>query len=148
MKTSFVKLLRNSGFGFVFMVGAAACAFAGSPGNKNTAVIEPDAPYLTMINVLTPAPGKQDEAIRLLQAGMDQEMSRQPGFISASIHKSLNSDNVVVYAQWKDQASVDAAVEVIQGGGAPNMAEVFSVAQPDYHPYSVVSVHLTHSGDH
>ncbi len=98
-----------------------------------------------MINVLTPAPGKQDEAIRLLQAGMEKEMSLQPGFLSSSIHKSLNSENVVVYAQWKDQASVDAAVKVIQGGGAPNMAEVFSVAQPEYHPYKVVSVHLAQS---
>ena len=142
MKAISWKLLRNGAIGLVMAAGAAACAAS----SDKTVVIDPHGGALTMVNVLTAAPGKQDEAIRLLQAGMDQEMSRQPGFISSSIHKSLNSDNIVVYAQWKDQASVDAAVAVIQGGGAPNMAEVFSVAQPEYHPYSVVSVHLAQGG--
>lgn len=114
-------------------------AFAQS---VETATINPSEGVLTMVNVLTPEAGKQDETIRLLQAGMTDEMSAQPGFISSTIHRSLDSDHVVVYAQWENQASVNAAVDVIQGGGAPNMAEVFSIASPDFHPYDVESVHL------
>ena len=117
-----------------------ALAYAQN-GPKVSSTIDPDAHILTMINVLTPAHGKQAETIQLLQAGMNQTMRQQPGFISANIHRSLNSDHVVVYAQWKDQASVDAVVKLIQGGKAPNMATVFTVAQPAFHPYEVISVH-------
>ncbi|MES0861966.1 antibiotic biosynthesis monooxygenase family protein [Ruegeria sp. SCPT10] len=112
-----------------------------SADQRQTASIAANENILTMVNVLTPEPGKQDAAIRLLQAGMSDEMSAQPGFISSTIHRSLNSEHVVVYAQWRDQASVNAAVEVIQSGGAPNMAEVFAIASPDFHPYNVESVH-------
>ncbi len=106
-----------------------------------TATINASDSILTMVNVLTPEPGKQAETIRLLQAGMNDEMSAQPGFISSTIHRSLNSDHVVVYAQWADEASVEAAVNVIQSGGAPSMAKVFSIAAPDFHRYAVHSVH-------
>ncbi|UJB73254.1 antibiotic biosynthesis monooxygenase (plasmid) [Acaryochloris sp. 'Moss Beach'] len=117
--------------------------FAQSP--VRTATIDPSLQTLTMVNVLTPESGKQDEVIRLLQAGMDEEMKLQPGFISSTIHRSLNSDHVVVYAQWTDQAAVDAAVKVIQSGKAPNMQNVFSIASPDFHPYQVVSTHRSNS---
>jgi heme-degrading monooxygenase HmoA len=109
--------------------------------SKASSTIDPSAGILTMVNVLTPAPGKQSETIQLLQSGMDETMRYQPGFISANIHRSLNSEHVVVYAQWKDLASVEAAGKLIQEGKAPNMATVFTIAQPAYHPYEVVSVH-------
>lgn len=115
--------------------------FAATQEIAATSKIDPGAGVLTMVNVLTPAPGKQSETIKLLQAGMDNTMRHQPGFISANIHKSLNSEHVVVYAQWKDQASLEAAARLIQTGKAPNMASVFAIAQPAYHPYNVVSVH-------
>lgn len=115
--------------------------FAYTQGESNVSTIAPDAGVLTMVNVLTPASGKQSETIQLLQAGMDETMRHQPGFISANIHRSLNSEHVVVYAQWKNQESVGAAAKLIQGGKAPNMAKVFTIAQPAYHPYKVVSVH-------
>jgi len=123
-------------------LGAVSIAtFAYAQKMPKVSSIDPSAGVLTMVNVLTPAPGKQSETIQLLQAGMDETMRHQPGFISANVHRSLNSDHVVVYAQWKDQASVDAAGKLIQGGKAPNMATVFTIAQPAYHPYEVVSVH-------
>lgn len=129
--------------GLVSLVVAGAALAQANDDRR--AEISVDSGVLTMVNVLTPAAGKQSETIQLLQAGMDEEMGRQPGFISSTIHRSLDSEHVVVYAQWRDQASVNAAVKVIQGGGAPNMAKVFSIAQPDFHPYRVESVHPARS---
>ena len=103
--------------------------------------IDPAAGIVTMVNVLTPTQGKQAETIRLLQIAMNRTMRHQPGFISANIHRSLDSEHVVVYAQWKDQASVEAVAKLIQAGEAVDMVAVFSIAKPAYHPYAVVSVH-------
>jgi len=133
------KIGRTIIFALLGSIGIAAFSYANI--EIKVSRIDPGAAILTMVNVLTPAPGKQLETIKLLQAGMDETMRHQPGFISANIHRSLNSEHVVVYAQWKDQASVEAAGKLIQAGKAPNMAMVFSIAQPAYHPYHVVSVH-------
>jgi len=139
MKVYFRKTYRNLIFSILAVVSIVA--FAGAQNRTMVSSIDPSAGVLTMVNVLTPGPGKQLETIQLLQAGMDKTMRHQPGFISANVHRSLNSDHVVVYAQWKDQASVEAAAKQIESGKAPNMEMVFTIAQPAYHPYDVVSVH-------
>ena len=141
MKIKSVKAMVGDATVLVASALIAAAAAAESPEARST--IHPADRVLTMVNVLTPEPGRQAEVIGLLQAGMQDTMRHQPGFISANIHRSLDSDHVVVYAQWKDQASVDAAVKLIQAGQAPNMAQVFAIATPDFHPYRVVSVHTS-----
>ncbi|MEW7290563.1 antibiotic biosynthesis monooxygenase family protein [Aquimarina sp. 2304DJ70-9] len=109
---------------------------------KNEALIRANTDVFTVINVITPKEGQQEEIVQLLQKGMTETMRYQPGFVSANIHKSLDSEHVVVYAQWKDAASLQQAVQLIEAGKAPNMLEVFSNATPDYHPYQVISVNL------
>ena len=96
---------------------------------------------LTVVNVLIPKPEEQDKLIALLQKGMTDTMQHQPGFISANIHKSLDSSHVLVYAQWKDSKSLKDAVKLIEAGKAPSMMKVFSIGNPEYHPYEVVSIH-------
>ncbi len=109
---------------------------------KSDAIINADKEILTVINVITPKQGQQDKIVELLQKGMTETMRYQKGFISANIHKSLDSEHVIVYAQWKDEASLQEAVKLIEAGKAPNMLEVFSNSTPDYHPYDVISVNL------
>ena len=104
-------------------------------------IIEVQTDILTVINVLTPKPEEQEKIVSLLQKGMTDTMQRQPGFISANIHKSLDSSHVLVYAQWKDSQSLQDAVKLIEAGLAPSMMEVFTIGNPEYHPYEVVSVY-------
>ncbi len=122
--------------------------FTQTPQNANDptsdAIINADNEILTVINVITPKEGQQEKIVALLQKGMSQTMRYQKGFISANIHKSLDSEHIIVYAQWKDAASLNAAVQLIETGKAPNMLEVFSNSTPDYHPYDVISVNLAH----
>ena len=108
---------------------------------KSKSSIEAQADVLTVVNVLNPQPEEQDRVVALLQKGMTDTMQHQPGFISANIHKSLDSSHVLVYAQWKDSASLQNAVKLIEAGLAPSMMEVFSIGNLEYHPYEVVSVH-------
>jgi len=125
------------------MLAATLCAFS-TLAQAQEAQIKPtsDAPILTMVNVLTPAKGMQGATIAQLQKALDTVLVSQPGFISGSIHRSLDSEHIVNYAQWENQESLMAFVAKLQSGDTPEMAKVFSLAQPDYHPYAVVSVHI------
>ena len=107
---------------------------------NNQVRIKENIDYLTVINVIKPKPGQKDNIAELLKKGISTRIKDIPGFISASIHKSMDNDLVVVYAQWQDRASLEKAVEKIESGDAPEMMEVFTNATPDYHPYSVFAI--------
>jgi len=139
MKTTHQQAIRTAIFTVICTMGFTTGAQAKQA--TNVSQIDSESNIITMVNVLTPQEGKQGEVIQRLQAGMDETMRHQPGFISANVHKSLNSNHVVVYAQWKDQKSVDAATKLIMEGQAPNMASVFTMAEPAFHPYEVISIH-------
>ncbi len=135
-------------FGIIFLFITLSFVSRSNKENKDVikqkkeAVIRENSDILTVINVITPKEGQQNEIVELLQKGMTQTMRYQSGFISATIHKSMDSDHIIVYAQWKNEASLQEAVKLIEAGEAPNMLKVFSSATPDYHPYEVISVNL------
>jgi heme-degrading monooxygenase HmoA len=72
------------------------------------AQIQTDNQPVTQINVITPEPGKQDEALALL-AERAQFMQKQPGFISISLHRSLDGKRIVNYVQWRSRDLLQAA---------------------------------------
>lgn len=128
------------------LTGAAALASTAAlvPAHAQDAAaptLSADAGVLTMINVMQPNEGTtQDELAELITTGL-KETSVLPGFINATVHKSKDNDYVVVYAQWKDQASVDNAVRVISSGeGSPTHAAAFGASAPEFHPYDVIAV--------
>ena len=62
----------------------------------------------TLINVFTVEPDKQDTLVNLLVEATNTTMRHLPGFVSASIHKSLDHARVVNYAQWRSKDDFDA----------------------------------------
>ena len=66
--------------------------------------IDTDRKLMTLVNVFTVDPEKQEELAGLLVRATDETMKNLPGFISASIHRSLDGRKVVNYAQWRSQA--------------------------------------------
>src|SRR5919198_3803110 len=67
-------------------------------------------PVLTLINVFTVAPERQEELIALLDRATVEVMRHQPGFVSANIHRSLDGTRVVNYAQWSSRAAFEAVL--------------------------------------
>jgi quinol monooxygenase YgiN len=63
---------------------------------------------MTLINVFTVKPEKQQALVDLLIEATDRTMKRQPGFVSATIHRSLDGTKVVNYAQWRSKGDFDA----------------------------------------
>ena len=72
------------------------------------AIIDQRDDIFTLINVFTVTPDKQDTLVNLLVDATNKTMRYLPGFVSASIHKSLDNTRVVNYAQWRSKGDFEA----------------------------------------
>jgi heme-degrading monooxygenase HmoA len=63
--------------------------------------IHPGKQPVTQITVIESEPDKQAEAL-LLMTERTRFMARQPGFISISLHRSLDGKRIVNYVQWQN----------------------------------------------
>jgi heme-degrading monooxygenase HmoA len=70
--------------------------------------IRTDHQPVTQITVVEPEPGKQDEALALMKKRAEF-MARQPGFVSISLHRSLDGRRIVNYVQWQSRDQLAAA---------------------------------------
>jgi len=57
--------------------------------------------YLTLINVFKVDPANQQKLVNLLTLATDGSVKNITGFISASLHKSMDGTKVTMYAQWR-----------------------------------------------
>lgn len=72
------------------------------------ATIDKDRKLMTLVNLFTVSPEKQTELADLLVRATEETMRHLPGFVSASIHRSLDGTKVINYAQWRSQADFAA----------------------------------------
>jgi heme-degrading monooxygenase HmoA len=70
--------------------------------------IRADHQPVTQITVFAPDPGKQDEVLSLIRERA-RFMARQPGFLSISLHRSLDGTRIVNYVQWQSREQLQAA---------------------------------------
>ena len=70
--------------------------------------IRTDNQPVTQITVIEPEPGKQAEALSLMTERA-RFMARQPGFISISLHRSLDGRRIVNYIQWQSRDLLQSA---------------------------------------
>jgi quinol monooxygenase YgiN len=71
-------------------------------------VIGPNREVVTLINVFSVEPDKQQDLIDLLREGTERWMIRMPGYVSASFHKSKDGRRVINYSQWKSVPDIEA----------------------------------------
>ena len=69
--------------------------------NEKLTEISKDAELVTLINVFVVEPENQQLLVDMLIEATEEAMCKQPGFISANIHKSLDGTHVTNYAQWR-----------------------------------------------
>lgn len=72
------------------------------------ATIEKGRKLMTLVNVFTVSPDKQPELADVLARATHETMQHIPGFISATIHKSVDGTKVINYAQWRSKADFAA----------------------------------------
>ncbi|TMK49162.1 MAG: antibiotic biosynthesis monooxygenase [Alphaproteobacteria bacterium] len=63
---------------------------------------------VTQITVIEAEPEQQHEALSLM-AERARFMARQPGFVSISLHRSLDGRRIVNYVQWQNRELLQSA---------------------------------------
>jgi len=72
-------------------------------------VIDPAKKLLTLINVVEVEPDRCDEVVRMFVAATENVISGLDGFVSSSIHRSIDGTRVINYAQWENEAALEAS---------------------------------------
>jgi heme-degrading monooxygenase HmoA len=76
--------------------------------------IDQDAGYATFINTFHCRPEHQDEVVGINVEIVDRVARQHPGFISATVHRSVDGTRVINYLQWQtaeDLAHMQASTE-------------------------------------
>ncbi len=92
------------------------------------ATIHANSEVVTQINVFTVSPDNQDALARLLIEAA-QSVAEIPGWLSASIHKSMDGTKVVNYAQASEYGAWEAVFHQLQSAGY--IARITELAQPN-----------------
>ncbi|MEV4704356.1 antibiotic biosynthesis monooxygenase [Actinoplanes sp. NPDC049316] len=97
-------------------------------------------PGITAINIYTVAETRQNALVMALDKATTDIFAQVPGFISATVHASLDRTRVVNYAQW---TSLEAYEEMLRRPEVrEHLLEVMSIAHTaDPRLYTVRSVH-------
>jgi quinol monooxygenase YgiN len=107
----------------------------------NASTIRADAGILTLINVFSVAPERQQELATLLIEATEHTMRHLPGFISANIHTSHDGRRVVNYAQWRSREAFDAMLR--HPDARPHMTRAAAIAT--FEPILCEVAHVDHA---
>jgi hypothetical protein len=88
--------------------------------------ISKDAKLITFINVFTVDPANQQRLVELLVKATDTSVRHARGFVSSSLHRSLDGTKVTMYAQW--QSLVDYEAMRKDPGPLPYLQEALTIA--------------------
>ena len=88
--------------------------------------LDPNAGLLVLINTFTVDPAKADELLAVLSRATEERMRHMPGFISASLHVSLDKRSVANYAQWRSKEDLEAMLK--NPDAQPHMREAAGLA--------------------
>ena len=94
---------------------------------------------VTLINVFTGAPAHQQEIVDLLARATETSVRYAPGFISASLHRSLDGTRVVMYAQWRSIEDYQAMRE--NPAPLPYLQQAVALAKFEPGMYEVVETY-------
>jgi len=91
---------------------------------------------VTLINVFTVEPGKQPELIELLIKATEGSVRHAPGFLSATLHRSLDGTKVTMYAQWRSNEEYQAMRK--DPGPLPYLQQALAIAKFEPGMYEAV----------
>jgi len=95
-----------------------------------------DTSLLTFVNVFSCEPANQEKLVCTIQRETEETVRHIPGFVSASIHRSIDGCRVANYAQW---TGVEAFHDFLESeSGTQMMQRVHRYASAlDIHLYEV-----------
>ena len=91
---------------------------------------------VTLINVFTVEPERQQQLIDLLIRATEESVRTAPGFISARLHRSLDGTKVTMYAQWRSNEDYQAMRK--DPAPLPYLTQALAIAKFEPGMYEVV----------
>jgi quinol monooxygenase YgiN len=91
---------------------------------------------VTLINVFTVDPGQQQELVELLIQATKGSVRHAPGFLSATLHRSLDGTKVTMYARWRSNEEYQAMRN--DPGPLPYLQQALAIAKFEPGMYEVV----------
>jgi hypothetical protein len=92
--------------------------------------------YLTFINIFTVDSVNQLQLVELLTLATKNSVSSVQGFISSSLHRSLDGTRVTMYAQWRSIEDYQAMRN--NPVASPYLDQALSIAQFEPGMYEVI----------
>lgn len=99
--------------------------------------IDTDQQVVTLVNTFTVAPENTERLLEILDEATKNVMRHRQGFVSASIHTSLDRRSVMNYAQWRSTEDFRAALQ--HPDAQPHFAACREIAEVDPRLYRVSS---------
>src|SRR5437867_5959330 len=91
---------------------------------------------VTLINVFTVDPTNQQRLVELLTRATEVSVRHAPGFVSVSLHRSIDGTKVTMYAQWRSVEDYQAMRQ--DRAPLPFLQEVLAIATFEPGMYEVV----------
>ncbi len=102
-----------------------------------------------VINVFTVTPEHQQELVELATKSISGTGTRQPGFVSGTVHRSSDGVRVANVIEWESEEAWHRAHAANRGVNPEfdaHMARVHEISQPDPHIYEVAFSTSTQAG--
>jgi quinol monooxygenase YgiN len=91
---------------------------------------------VTLINVFTVDPANQQRLVDLLTRATDGFVTSAPGFMSSTLHRSVDGTKVTMYAQWRSAEDYQAMRK--DPGPLPFLQEALTIAKFEPGMYEIV----------
>jgi quinol monooxygenase YgiN len=91
----------------VLLATQAAPSHGQNRGSKMEATIRIGGDVTTLVNVFTVEPDNQQKLVQVLKEGTETFFSKQPGFISSSVHASKEGRRAINYSQWASAGDIE-----------------------------------------
>ena len=98
-------------------------------------IISKDANLVTVINKFSVEPENQKRLLQLLD-DLRVVVEKQPGFISANVHRSFEGTRIVSYAQWNTKENYQAVYT--NSDANPILDEIKKISKFSWNLYEVV----------
>ncbi|MDE1907045.1 MAG: antibiotic biosynthesis monooxygenase [Rhodospirillales bacterium] len=98
---------------------------------------------ISLINVFTVEPANQSRLLDLLTRATDEFVCLAPGFISSTLHRSLDGTKVTMCAQWRSVEDYEAMRR--DPGPLPFLKEALTIATFEPGIYEVVRSFSPHA---
>lgn len=95
---------------------------------------------VTLINVFVVDPVNQQRLVDLLTRATDGFVSRAPGFISSTLHRSVDGTKVAMVAEWRSAEDYEAMRQ--DPGPLPFLEEALTIAKFEPGMYEIARAFL------